>query len=297
MAKLSSVYAKRKTAKDREPPIEIPMNGGVLLFYPASHRYKWNGEWFTSVSAILGNLGKFGLDKWAAGCAVDHIEAVSKWHPNGYYHVRKDHLADARTAYQRVKQDAADTGTLLHDYAHETMKSLMGEKARHVWIDPETPAARAAAAFDEWRSNHVIKPEQLECRVVNIAQKYAGTTDLKGTIDGRRAIVDYKTGNGVYREAFLQLRGYDDAMSVMGWPQGYDHWVIHLNKNTGEFQAYCLRAGSDDQRLLTKAWHLLVHLHHVLKASPSMKELAFDRAAGYAGPGHASNTKPARLDR
>ena len=69
-------------------------------------------------------------------------------------------------------------------------------------------AVQALARFmDAWD----IEPLGVETLLASTTHGYAGTADLwatVGALDGQRALLDLKTGGGIYREYALQLAGY-----------------------------------------------------------------------------------------
>lgn len=62
---------------------------------------------------------------------------------------------------------------------------------------------------------------------------YAGTLDAEGYVDGRLAIIDFKTGKAIYPEARFQTAGYEAARREESG-KSYTRWIIRLDKDTGE---------------------------------------------------------------
>ena len=59
----------------------------------------------------------------------------------------------------------------------------------------------ALGALRQWLGATRIGAANLERRVMSRTHLYAGTTDRWGIIDGHHAVLDFKTGSGVYDEA------------------------------------------------------------------------------------------------
>lgn len=71
----------------------------------------------------------------------------------------------------------------------------------------------------------VVKTEQT---VFNMKDRYAGRTDLVAMVDGKKTIVDFKTGSSINQEkAFKQLSAY--AKCIDGTEQ---MMIVHLNNKT-----------------------------------------------------------------
>lgn len=259
--------------------ISIPMYGSELLFYPNSHRYKFGGEWLPGVTTIIGKTLPKNLAGWAANCAVDHILDRAKLSPpfDGLNFAFLQACAEARKAHERIRDEAGDIGHLIHLYARG--------KLDPAWIPPaedsddgkklaEHPqAVRALMAFEQWRHTHEIKPpSEVERIVMSLRHRYCGTCDFFGWINGRLCVLDFKTGNDVWNEAWYQLGGYEIALreELAAGLTGIDIWhvVIHLNKNTGEFVP-CWRSPEEAQRHKL-VWLSLVGTHGLLKQMPEM---------------------------
>jgi hypothetical protein len=167
-----------------------------LRFYPASHRYKLDGEWVPGATTILGVLNKPALTKWAAASVAeyvaDHRDAIEHLYDAG----RGPMVAALKeTPWQKTK-DAQDRGTTFHDFAERIVN---GEE---VDVPPEQePLVESALAFLE---DYQIEPVLVEAAVGNRASRYAGKLDLIAN----DAIWDWKSGKRIYPTTALQLAAY-----------------------------------------------------------------------------------------
>lgn len=107
-----------------------------------------------------------------------------------------------KSAPYQQRDKAADLGTKIHEAA-EAYK--LG-KPMPPWPDDIAPSM---AQFERFLLAFAPTFEQVEQTVYHRAQRYAGTLDAILTLsDGKRVIVDYKTGKAVYPEVALQLAAY-----------------------------------------------------------------------------------------
>ena len=116
-----------------------------LVYYPASHRYKFDGEWVPGVTTIIGVLDKPGLRKWAAATVAEYVadnrDAIEHLYAAG----RGPMVAMLKETPWQRRDDAATRGTSFHEWAayfsapkvdtHATAvsargKSWMGRAAR-----------------------------------------------------------------------------------------------------------------------------------------------------------------------
>lgn len=171
-----------------------------LKFYPASHRYKLDGEWVPGVTTILGVLDKPGLRKWAASSVAeyvaDHRDAIEHLYAAG----RGPMVAALKeTPWQRTK-DAGDRGTNFHDYAERIAN---GEEVDVP--DDMVPLVENALRFME---DYKIEPVLVEACVGSREHRYAGKLDLIADSSLGRCIFDWKSGKRIYPTFALQLAAY-----------------------------------------------------------------------------------------
>jgi len=169
--------------------------------YGRGHGYQIDGVKVAGVTTVLNAKAKPALVNWSAETTAAY--AVNNW----------DKLADLPPA-ERLKKlekarydvvkEAALRGTEIHDFAE---KIVHGEPVDVP--DAHRGEVEAYARFlDEWN----FRPIGSEAPVGNAQWNYAGTLDTLGIItragSDERALVDVKTGKGVYNETSLQLAAY-----------------------------------------------------------------------------------------
>ncbi len=178
-------YNRDRAARDRG-----------LKFYPASHRYKLDGEWVPGVTTLLGVLDKPGLRKWAASSVAeyvaDHREAIEHLYAAG----RGPMVAALKETPWQQSKDAAARGTTFHDFAEQILK---GEEVDVP--DDQVPLVENALRFME---DYRIEPLLVEAVVGSREHRYAGKLDLL-TED---TIWDWKSGKRIYASTSFQLAAY-----------------------------------------------------------------------------------------
>jgi hypothetical protein len=113
----------------------------------------------------------------------------------------------------------------------------------------------------------------LERRVMSRTHLYAGTTDRWGIIDGHQAVLDFKTGGGVYDEAWYQCAGYELALrEELKIAEPIWHYVIHLDKSTGKCTPHV--RGPEATAAAKEAWLHLVALDKAIRAMPRLQRAA-----------------------
>lgn len=151
---------------------------------------------------------------WPANEAVDFIEKHLD------RQMDDDALAQlydqARTAYKRKADEAAEFGSLVHEAIHQY---LMGEKP--ILCEEIKPYFEA---FIEWERKYGVSDSDTysEFRVYSLRHRgYAGTLDLlcqikaPGWRKSRYCIVDFKVSKAIYGGAKYQIAMYRNATQEM----------------------------------------------------------------------------------
>jgi hypothetical protein len=190
------------------------------------------GERFISVTTVLGNIAKFGLQQWAAnlaaGAAFDRLPLLNRASRSPVCNLTKtgDACGACRDCitywladrHNQVRDDAADLGVKLHDVAEQD--ALFGEGV-HVDEDVRPYVEQ----FRRWRNAY--QPEFLASEMTVISRKwgYAGTLDailsigaMPKPIDhlsGLPSCVDWKTSKSVDIAKGWQVVAYSNADAVL----------------------------------------------------------------------------------
>ena len=199
-------------------------NNMELQFDEKKHLYTLEDKPITGVTTILKVINKPALLQWSSNMAVEHIERevakIASENDNLEYmkELAKKWatiLKDAKTAYRRKADKAADIGSLAHAWVEKYINAkIKGEK------EPEREEALALMTdnFVKWVDENKVKFLSSEQRVFSKKHWYAGTYDFDCEIDGKVYIGDLKTSSGIYSEMFFQTAAYQCAAQEMNEP-------------------------------------------------------------------------------
>jgi hypothetical protein len=174
----------------------------------AGRYYTIDGRKFPSVTSILNVLNKPQLINWAVRLTRDCLkqELFAFKRANSFKDLDLDNLlAKSAQEHHRVRNAAADHGIAVHS----SIASYIGNKSSVAHSDP------VIIAFRQWQDTAQFEPIASERLVISREHVYAGTADLIGTVNGRLALLDIKTGRSVYPEYKLQLAAYAVAWGEM----------------------------------------------------------------------------------
>lgn len=123
----------------------------------------------------------------------------------------KQGQSGARSLYEE-RDRAADIGTMAHAMADAFMRANDPEAALAEFKPDDDAAAKARTAFASfrgWAAGLNAELVALEEPMVSERYRFGGTPDFMVLLpDGRRAMGDLKTSNGIYRDHAMQVAAY-----------------------------------------------------------------------------------------
>lgn len=189
--------------------IKYPLYKGkiILGFDDSKHAYSVDGKPVWGVTSIVGVIAKPALMYWAVNQAInflqDNLQAGKIYDEMQI----KNLLTEAKSAHTKAKNGAADIGTMIHEWIEKFLKAGLERKPL-----PKKPLNKemknAIDGFLDWTKKNKVKFLASEQKIYSRKYKYAGTLDAEAMVNGKRAIVDFKTGSRLYPEYFLQSTAY-----------------------------------------------------------------------------------------
>ncbi len=200
-----------------------------LVFDDKTHTYKVGDKVIYGVTSITGTIAKPGLIYWAANMSAEAFLANMKAGV-ALDEVQIKQLADTiKTAHSQKKDSAADIGTMIHDWLEQFLKAGIAKKP--IPKKPINPEMKNAIdAFLDWTKKNKVKFTEAERKVYSRKFKYAGTCDGVATVNGKSTIIDFKTGNAVYPEMFLQTVAYQAALEEETGKKFTHNLILRLSK-------------------------------------------------------------------
>ena len=136
--------------------------------------------------------------------------------------------------YRKVRDDAATVGTM----AHAAVEAWIHKQDFAFVGDPEitSKAQTSFEAFLEWAQQTRLIVDRTEMPLISEKYAFGGTFDAI-LLDGRRAMGDWKTSNGVYPEYLIQIAAYgllwDENFPDVPIDGGYH--LLRFDKTYGDF--------------------------------------------------------------
>jgi hypothetical protein len=166
--------------------------------------------------------------------------------------------------YRDTRDKAAATGTIAHAMVEADLKVSDWKDLVDLRGVDDSMLAQAESAFNafkEWALGANFKLLKSEHLLVSEKYQFGGQIDV-AAVQGRRAIIDLKTSNGVYGDHKIQIAAYSNL-----WDENYpdetieNHYILQLGKNGG-FNYYLFPAP-----VIAAGWEAFKHLRalHDLK--------------------------------
>ena len=163
----------------------------------------------------------------------------------------KQGQSGARTLYEE-RDKAADIGTLAHAMVEHRLTGRDPVLALAGQPDDSCAKARTAyAAFDSWMAQTQAQVISAEEPMVSERYRFGGTPDVVLRMpDGRLALGDVKTSNGIYRDYLMQVAAYGIL-----WDETHDEkisggfHIMRFSKDAPDFEHRYFAELADAARL------------------------------------------------
>ena len=163
------------------------------------------------------------------------------WYSEGLMHWANS-LGYKKQSYTKVRDEAANTGTIAHDSIEYFLKT--GK-------DPDIQNAKslnAYCAFKEWYS--MLQKNGHTTEVLGMEEKltcpwFGGTYDLLLNIDDKLCLIDFKTSNHISEKYYMQIAAYKYMLALKNITPVYAI-ILQLDKNAPVYYEYMIDFSNQD---------------------------------------------------
>lgn len=219
----------------------------TIQFNEKSHRYKLDGEACTGATTFIKAAypTSMGLISWMKAQSIEH---VFQWFINrGSVHSItteewNEEVKAAKAADKKPAQEAADVGTLIHDFAYLSELGKISEaqslydQMMQLPVESKDKLLNGINKFKAWKEkvkDELVKSEEL---IASPTYKFCGKFDRLARRDGKLVLGDFKSSNSIYLEHFIQLGAYSIALREWCGLNVDGLEVIRFGKEDGEFE-------------------------------------------------------------
>jgi len=203
------------------------------------------------VTSIIGIKDKSApLTIWATETMRDYLidNFLKEEKPITY-----DAILEASVEYKKVKDNAANIGDEIHGWIERFIRHTLNEKGFEKV--PEIPKRKeikiGISAFLDWVNENDVKFISTEKILYSREHGFVGKMDIEAMVNGLYALVDIKTGNGIYNSVKMQTAAYAKAdleeCQYSKKKKKYEtRWALRLSKETeSEYIERMKRKGKD----------------------------------------------------
>jgi len=217
----------------------------IIQFNEKSHKYKLNGKPCVGVTTFVkaGYPTSMGLISWFKGQSINytfdwflnrgHVQSITE-------DDKKELFKAAKAADQKTSQEAADVGTILHDFSYLTELGKHQEAQelynKVLQLSVKDKIINGIDKFKKWKAGNQDELVASESLIGSPTYLFCGKFDRLAKRNGKLILSDFKTSNSIYPDHFIQLGGYSIAcrewlgMKVEGLE------VLRFSKEDGEFE-------------------------------------------------------------
>ena len=243
----------------KSPPAKVDVSRSfdgkhVIEFSETSHRYKLDGKAAVGVTTFLkgGYPTSQGLISWQKDQALKSLfsNLTSIGSEEGFCpregfwpireEIRQELFKEAKAADRATAQEAADIGTLIHEYAflYETKGdiNLLESQINRLPEENRVLILNGISKFKSWRELNPDNLTAVEQLVASPTHMFCGKFDKLAIRDGVLVLSDYKSSKSIYLDMFIQLAAY--AIAIKEW-MGLDVGaleILRFGKEDGEFE-------------------------------------------------------------
>lgn len=290
-----------KALATRPRAVSSEAKGLVVRRHGATGRsYTYNGKKFLSVSNVKDTFPKHLAD-WGARVerahVLDALEAViadgNLWQRDVSPSGLRAQVLEACGEKHAWTAKLSEAGSI----GHQTHAAIERWLARRVFEAGDGPdpgpllelehaaAIRSFARFVEWAKDVDMMPIAAELSVCSPTYEFGGTLDDLALIEGRPAVLDWKTGGSLYLEDHCQVaayvHGYNEfePAQVRGIRRVEDGYLVHLPKTDDDAETTVKRMPWEELEHHYGTFRLAIPLAYRIKEWKAQRDFEKARAA------------------
>ena len=210
-----------------------------LEYNDEKHTYMVEGKQVPAVTRIVDAVSPKNLTEWAAKAGAD-------WWFNNYtddVEMQAIMYDGIRYAHKEISKEAQNIGSDVHKWIELHIRSKMDDG--HLFVEYPDDVKVSMENFHKWLAmadKRGIEWLGSEKKIYSKVWNYAGTIDALAKINGELYVIDFKTSAKIYKEYYLQVYGYAQAVHEMiNWGDDSNKYypkgmIVRLDKNEDKFQ-------------------------------------------------------------
>ena len=198
-----------------------------LEYNDAKHTYMVGDRKVPSVTRVVDAVFPKYLVDWAATCGADY------WANN--YGDDEDMYNGILNAHKQISHRAQSIGLEVHKWIELYIKVKLLE-CGDTLVDYPEHVKVPMQNFHDWVESREIEWLACEKKVYSRSWEYAGTIDALAKINGKLCVIDFKTSAKIYKEYYLQVSAYCNAIGEMMGKLPKLGVIVRVDKEEDKFQ-------------------------------------------------------------
>jgi len=198
-----------------------------LEYNDAKHTYMVGERKVPSVTRVVDAVFPKHLTVWAAQAGADY------WANN--YGDDEDMYNGILNAHKQISHKAQETGVEVHKWIELYIKVKLLE-CGDTLVDYPEHVKVPMQNFHDWVESREIEWLACEKKVYSRSWEYAGTIDALAKINDKLCVIDFKTSAKIYKEYYLQVSAYCNAVGEMMGKLPKLGMIVRLDKEEEKFQ-------------------------------------------------------------
>ena len=210
-----------------------------LEYNDEKHTYMVGDRKVPSVTRVIDAVFPKYLTEWAASCGADYWkENYQKgWDIAGDSIQDNDMYNGILNAHKQISKKAQNIGIEVHKWIELfiTVKILSNGKGETI-ADYTDEVKVPMQNFHKWVESRDIEWIACEKKVYSRNWEYAGTIDALAKINGKLCVIDFKTSAKIYKEYYLQVAAYCNAIGEMMGELPKLGVIVRVDKEEDKFE-------------------------------------------------------------
>src|SRR3990167_8366902 len=167
--------------------------------------------------------------------------------------------------YRKVRDDAANIGTLVHDRVEKFVKNEDFVYPDSVSEEDRQKVESGFDAYRSWQEQSKIEVIETEMQLVSEEFHFGGTPDAVGRIGDSLVLLDWKSSNSVYGDYLVQLAAYGNLLREVRNMELTGFHLCRFSKEHGDFSHHYYQD-------LSEAWEGFKHMRSLYDIMNRLKK-------------------------
>ena len=206
-----------------------------LEYDDVKHTYMVGDRKVPSVTRVVDAVFPKYLTEWAAQAGADYWANNCGDDEDGVALLKGRNMYNGiLNAHKQISHKAQEIGLEVHKWIELWIKFMIS--GGEIETDYPDHVKVPMQNFHDWELSRDIEYLACEKKVYSRSWEYAGTIDALAKVNGKLCVIDFKTSAKIYKEYYLQVSAYCNAIGEMMGELPKLGVIVRLDKEEEKFQ-------------------------------------------------------------